>query len=148
MEHSGFTAMEGLLCWCRPGFEPELAAELTARAAEAGQAGYARTERHSGVVLFLGEDGAALDRALPLSALIFARQKLRLLAEPFVFTRGNPGESVSAFITRRLGREVLDKAVEPFIAGTLAADPGLTCAASALPRRAASCARRNCTVSG
>lgn len=81
MEHSGFTATEGLLCWCRPGFEPELAAELTARAAEAGQAGYARTERHSGVVLFLGEDGAALDRALPLSALIFARQKLRLLAE-------------------------------------------------------------------
>lgn len=63
--------------------------------------------------------------------------KLRLLAEPFVFTRGNPGESVSAFITRRLGREVLDKAVEPFIAGTLAADPSLTCAASALPRLAA-----------
>lgn len=73
--------MQGLLCWCRPGFEPELAAELTARAATLALSGYARTERHSGVVLFLGEDGAALDRALPLSTLIFARQKLRILAE-------------------------------------------------------------------
>lgn len=72
---------QGLLCWCRPGFEPELAAELTARAAQAGLAGYARTERQSGVVLFLGDDGAALDHALPLADLIFARQKLRMLAE-------------------------------------------------------------------
>lgn len=60
--------------------------------------------------------------------------KLRLLAEPFVFSRGATGESVSAFITRRLGREVLEKAVEPFIAGTLAADTDSTCAAAALPR--------------
>lgn len=63
--------------------------------------------------------------------------KLRLLAEPFVFSRGTSDESVSEFITRRLGREILEKAVEPFIAGTLAADPDSTCAAAALPRLAA-----------
>ena len=63
--------------------------------------------------------------------------KLRLLAEPFIFSRGPSGESVSEFITRRLGREVLEKAVEPFVAGTLAADPDLTCAAAALPRLSA-----------
>jgi 23S rRNA (cytidine2498-2'-O)-methyltransferase len=71
----------GLLCYCRAGFEPELAGELTDRAAEAGLGGYARTERGSGYAVFLGEDGAPLSRALPFDDLIFARQKLRLIAE-------------------------------------------------------------------
>ncbi len=72
---------KGLLCYCRQGFEPELAGELTERAAQAGIAGYARTERDSGHVVFFCEDVEALDRALPFADLIFARQKLRLLAE-------------------------------------------------------------------
>jgi 23S rRNA (cytidine2498-2'-O)-methyltransferase len=74
-------ATDGLLFWCRAGFEPELAAELGERAAQAGFVGYARAERGSGHVEFLGVDGAALSKTLPLSQLIFARQKLRLLAE-------------------------------------------------------------------
>ncbi|MBS0575876.1 MAG: 23S rRNA (cytidine(2498)-2'-O)-methyltransferase RlmM [Proteobacteria bacterium] len=74
-------ATDGLLCWCRAGFEPELAAELGERAAAAGFAGYARAERGSGHVEYLGVDGAALSRALPFSDLIFARQKLHLFAE-------------------------------------------------------------------
>lgn len=73
--------MTGLLCYCRAGFEPELAAELTARAAAAGCPGYARTERGSGFVVFFADDAAALSRALPWTELIFARQKLELLAE-------------------------------------------------------------------
>ncbi|WP_242112986.1 23S rRNA (cytidine(2498)-2'-O)-methyltransferase RlmM [Luteimonas aquatica] len=73
--------MSGLLCYCRAGFEPELAAELTGRAAEAGIAGYARAERNSGYACFLSDDAEALSRALPWRGLIFARQKLRLLAE-------------------------------------------------------------------
>ena len=72
---------DGLLCYCRAGFEPELAAELGERAALAGLPGYARTQRHSGYAQFLGVDGAALARALPFAGLIFARQKLRQLAE-------------------------------------------------------------------
>jgi 23S rRNA (cytidine2498-2'-O)-methyltransferase len=71
----------GLLCYCRQGFEPELAAELTERAAQAGITGYARTQRDSGHVVFACEDADALTRALGWSTLIFARQKLRLLAE-------------------------------------------------------------------
>jgi 23S rRNA (cytidine2498-2'-O)-methyltransferase len=81
----------GLLCYCRTGFEPELAAELTERAAAQGLAGYARTERDSGYVVFLSDHGEAPDAAPPLSmmrfstirfsTLIFARQKLRLIAE-------------------------------------------------------------------
>ncbi|KFN43373.1 23S rRNA (cytidine(2498)-2'-O)-methyltransferase RlmM [Arenimonas oryziterrae] len=72
---------DGLLCYCRPGFEPELAAELSERAAEAGFPGYARTERNSGYVQFLGAEGLGLTQALPLHTLIFARQKLRLIAD-------------------------------------------------------------------
>jgi len=60
--------------------------------------------------------------------------KLRLLFEPFILTSGRKDESVSDFICRRLGREVLEKAMEPFVAGTLASDPDLTSAAAALPR--------------
>lgn len=101
--------MNGLLCYCRAGFEPELAGELTDRAAEAGLAGYARTERDSGFVLFACDDAEALSRALPWSSLIFARQKLRLIAElrgldpkdriaPMLEAlRGQPGSNQACF---------------------------------------------------
>jgi len=72
---------DALLCYCRAGFEPELAAELTERAAGAGYAGYARTDRHSGYVEFVTDDAAALSRALPFADLIFARQKLLRLSD-------------------------------------------------------------------
>ena len=73
--------MDGLLCWCRSGFEPDLAAELTTRAAEANIAGYARTERGSGDEVFHADEAAALDAAQPWRSLVFARQKMRLVAE-------------------------------------------------------------------
>lgn len=69
--------------------------------------------------------------ASPLWSL---RGKLRLLAEPFIFPGGRTDESVSEFITRRLGSEVLEKAMEPFVAGTLAADVDQASAAAVLPR--------------
>ncbi len=72
--------MNGLLCYCRAGFEPDLAAELGDRAAEAGIAGYARASRGDGYVLFLGDD-AAIATGLPWRSLVFARQALPLFAE-------------------------------------------------------------------
>lgn len=62
------------------------------------------------------------------------RAKLRLLAEPLQPRAGDDGESVAAFVTRRLGREFLDKALDPFVSGTLAADPELANARATLPR--------------
>ncbi|HQQ58349.1 MAG TPA: 23S rRNA (cytidine(2498)-2'-O)-methyltransferase RlmM [Thermomonas sp.] len=92
--------MNGLLCYCRQGFEPELAGELSERAARVGIAGYARTERDSGVVVFFSEDAIALDHALPFSQLIFARQKLRLLAE----LRGlNPADRIAPMLEALAG---------------------------------------------
>ncbi|MCE7031075.1 23S rRNA (cytidine(2498)-2'-O)-methyltransferase RlmM [Lysobacter sp. GX 14042] len=74
---------DGLLCFCRAGFEPELAAELGERAALAGHPGHARTSRGSGLVEFFPADGDAtgLDHALRFRDLVFARQKLLRLAE-------------------------------------------------------------------
>ncbi len=81
----------GLLCYCRAGFEPELAAELTERAATAGCHGHARAVRNDGYVVFethalaAGDHVPAAAGAPPLpirfADLIFARQKLQLLAE-------------------------------------------------------------------
>ena len=89
----------GLLCYCRAGFEPELAAELGERAAAAGQHGYAATARGTGFVRFLapGGDAAALSQALPWRSLVFARQKLRLVADlPGLDTRDRITAVVSA----------------------------------------------------
>jgi 23S rRNA (cytidine2498-2'-O)-methyltransferase len=69
-----------LLAYCRPGFEPELAAELTARAAERDHWGHAATERGSGVVRYVCASAALLERQLAFDDLIFARQKLLGLA--------------------------------------------------------------------
>ncbi|GAB3099351.1 23S rRNA (cytidine(2498)-2'-O)-methyltransferase RlmM [Lysobacter terrae] len=73
--------VDALFCWCRAGFEPELAGELTERAALANVPGYARTQRNSGFVEFISDDAQALSRALPFASLIFARQKLLRLAD-------------------------------------------------------------------
>ncbi len=72
--------------------------------------------------------------SMALSPLWSLRGKLRLLAEPFIPPVYRKDESVSRFIKRRLGKEMLEKAVEPFVAGTLASDPDLASAEACLPR--------------
>ena len=61
--------------------------------------------------------------ALPMSAGAFLRSslwtvpgKLRLLKEPFV-GKAVKEESIAEFVDRRLGREFLDYAINPFVAG-------------------------------
>ena len=65
--------------------------------------------------------------------LLSARGKLRLLAEPFIKRRGPQDESVRDFFTRRLGPEVAQRFVEPFVSGIFAGDAGELAAASAFP---------------
>lgn len=72
--------------------------------------------------------------AVVRSPLWSLRGKLRLLAEPFIPPLYRQDESVSQFIKRRLGKEMLEKAIEPFIAGTLASDPDHASAQACLPR--------------
>jgi len=72
--------------------------------------------------------------AMLLSNLWSGRAKLRMIGEAFVPARSTDGESVAQFIARRLGREMLDKAIDPFVAGTLASDPNVAEARATLPR--------------
>lgn len=67
---------------------------------------------------------------LPISLMDFLKTelfsgsaKLRLLKEPFIPASEGANESVAHFIKRRLGKEVLDYAVHPFVSGIFAGDP-------------------------
>ncbi len=74
----------------------------------------------------------------PLTPLWSPWAKIRALAEPFI-PSAPPGrdESVAAFVRRRLGSEMLDYAVEPFVAGLFAGDPEHLSMASSFPQLAA-----------
>jgi len=72
--------------------------------------------------------------AMILSPLWSTKGKLRLLAEPFIPRGNSENETVAEFVRRRLGREVLEKAMGPFITGPLASDPDLASALATLPR--------------
>ncbi|MCU0625200.1 MAG: protoporphyrinogen oxidase [Gemmatimonadaceae bacterium] len=61
--------------------------------------------------------------------------KLRLLREPFIGRRQGAGdESIADFVRRRLGTEVLDWAIDPFVSGVYAGDPETLSVGHAFPR--------------
>jgi oxygen-dependent protoporphyrinogen oxidase len=63
-------------------------------------------------------------KPLILTRLLSPMGKLRMAFEPFVPARREGGdESLAAFVTRRCGREVLDRLAGPLLAGIYAADP-------------------------
>ena len=64
--------------------------------------------------------------------LLSARAKARLLTEPFR-TRGPSDESLADFVARRLGPEVLDYAVNPFVAGVYGGRPDQLAVQHAFP---------------
>ncbi|MFB6272958.1 MAG: protoporphyrinogen oxidase, partial [Salinibacter sp.] len=69
--------------------------------------------------------------------LFSTRAKLRLLAEPFIGRAGVDEESVAQFTRRRLGPEVLDYAVAPFVGGVFAGTPDKLSVRHAFARLAA-----------
>ncbi len=63
------------------------------------------------------------------------RTKLGLVREPFIArSPADAEETVADFVRRRLGREFLDYAIEPFVAGIYAGDPELLSVKAAFPR--------------
>lgn len=77
---------------------------------------------------FIVKDG--VPKPLPMSLwdfistdLLSASAKFRLFKEPFISGVDKADESIAAFIKRRFGKEVLDYAVNPFVAGIFAGDP-------------------------
>jgi oxygen-dependent protoporphyrinogen oxidase len=80
-------------------------------------------------------------RALPMSIAKMAtddffslKARLRLLREPLIKSKSPRGESVAAFFERRLGREIVEKAADPFIAGIYAGNPENLSIKAAFPR--------------
>ncbi len=80
--------------------------------------------------------------ALPMSPPAFFKTKLfsnkaklRLFAEPFI-GRSKDGyyQSIAEFVTRRLGKEFLDYAINPFVAGVYAGKPEELSVKSAFPK--------------
>ncbi len=61
-------------------------------------------------------------QAFLASSLWTLTGKLRLLKEPFV-GRAEKEETIAEFVERRLGREFLDYAINPFVAGVYAGNP-------------------------
>jgi len=89
-----------------------------------GERLYARPESNKRYIL----RGGVL-HALPMSPGAFlktrlwsTRAKLRLLREPLA-GRARQEESIAEFVERRLGREFLDYAINPFVAGVYAGNP-------------------------
>jgi len=75
--------------------------------------------------------GPAAAVATPLFTLA---GKLRVLAEPFIARGADDDEALAGLVRRRLGSEVLDHAVEPFVAGIYAGDPAKLSARWAFPK--------------
>jgi protoporphyrinogen/coproporphyrinogen III oxidase len=80
-------------------------------------------------------------RALPMTIAKMAfgdffstKAKLRLLKEPFIKSKSSETESVAAFFERRLGRETVEKAADPFISGIYAGNPEKLSIKLAFPR--------------
>lgn len=62
------------------------------------------------------------------------KDKLKVLAEPFIAKGINPDESVAEIVRRRLGESFLDYAVDPFISGIYAGNPEKLITKFALPK--------------
>ena len=69
------------------------------------------------------------------SPILGLRGKLRAACEPLVPRRAQTGdESLASFVERRLGREALDRLVEPLVAGIYTGIPERLSLAATLPR--------------
>ena len=76
-------------------------------------------------------------RMLPMlrSPLLSPLGKLRLMIEPLIpRRRDNRDESLASFVTRRLGREVLERIAQPLAGGIYTADPARLSLHATLPR--------------
>ena len=61
--------------------------------------------------------------------------KLRIALEPFIAARtGDGDESLASFVTRRLGREVLERVAQPLAGGIYTADPTRLSMTATMPR--------------
>jgi oxygen-dependent protoporphyrinogen oxidase len=74
-------------------------------------------------------------RSLATSRLLSTKGLLRAACEPFVpKRRSETDESLASFVTRRLGREVLDRLAQPLVGGVYSGDPASLSMRATLPQ--------------
>jgi oxygen-dependent protoporphyrinogen oxidase len=71
------------------------------------------------------------------TSLWSGRAKARLLIEPFAAAPHGGEESIASFVSRRLGPEFLEYAVDPFVSGVYAGDPWRLSVQATFPKLAA-----------
>ncbi len=78
--------------------------------------------------------------AIPMGPVSFISTKLwsasgkfRIFGEPFI-GKARKEESIAEFVSRRLGNELLDYAINPFVAGVYAGDPSKLSVQAAFPK--------------
>lgn len=69
-----------------------------------------------------------------LTPLFSWKDKWGILLEPFRKKGDDPEENLSSFVKRRLGKSILDYAVDPFVSGVYAGDPDYIIPKYALPK--------------
>ena len=131
-QHSGYLVEESASMVLN--FRPEVNRFLAATQLEQHKVKRAQTEHR-----YLLRDNQLVELPLRLRAMARSRVwstsgKLRMLLEPFAGSGDSERETVTEFVTRRLGREVLEQAIEPFVSGPLASDADRANAAATLPR--------------
>jgi len=104
---------------------------LTDQMIYANQEGDKRYILRNGKLNPLPTGGAAFFK----SKLFSTAGKLRLMKEPFV-GKSEDGyyQSIAQFVERRLGKEFLDYAIDPFVSGVFAGDPSKLSVKSAFPK--------------
>jgi len=88
---------------------------------------------------YLVRDGRLLRLPMSIGAMFASpmwsrRARLRIALEPFIPRGRREHETVAEFVRRRLGQDMLEQAMEPYVAGPLASDPALAEARAVLPR--------------
>lgn len=130
----------GYLAECGPNSLLESSVKIRALIADLGLEGRRLYSDPAADNRYLVRSGRPV--VLPASPLKFFttelfswRAKLRLLREPFVArVPAEVEESVAQFVLRRLGREWLDYAINPMIAGIYAGDPARLSVRYGFPR--------------
>ena len=130
---------EGFLVECGPNSVLDTHPNIGKLIADAGLEDSKLPANASAKNRFIVRDGNPI--ALPSSPPAFfsskafsAKAKLRLMREPFIRSKSNESESLADFVVRRLGREFLDYAINPFVGGVYAGDPAKLSTAHAFPK--------------
>ncbi len=133
-EHAGYQMEQAAALLLN--FRPEVA-DLVARSGleqfKSSRTQFAEQNR------YLLQKGKLNSISMNMQSFLFSKNwsmggRLRMMTEPFIPRGGSENETVSEFINRRFGRELLDKAMDPFVSGTLASDPDLANAEATLGR--------------